>query len=236
MNTSRPWILALAMFALIMALFAAAPAEAQAPASKYEVRKGDTLFGIARKTRHAGVTINQMVIAIFNANRSAFPGENPRSMAIGTVLEIPGKDAVAATARAEADRLVREYLAKWAATPAPAPAVVPAPAPPPAVKPAPPSPPAAPPKPRVGMLSPEQAAKRYREGLALERKDDNAGALKAFLEAGESGYGPAQKKLGQIYDKGNAAVPHDYQTSLRWYQKAREQGEEIPRPLPRTPR
>ena len=155
-------------------------------------------------------------------------------MAIGMVLEIPGKDAVAAINRAEADRLVREYLVKWA--PAPAPVLPPTPAPPPVVKPAPAPPAAAPAKPPVGLLSPEDAAKRHREGLALERKGDNAGALKAFLEAGESGYGPAQKRLGEIYDKGNSVVPHDYQTSLRWYQKAREQGEEIPKPLPKTPR
>ncbi|MBI3373298.1 MAG: SEL1-like repeat protein [Betaproteobacteria bacterium] len=234
MNTIRLPILTLVIFALGMALFASFPAAAQAPASKYEVRKGDTLFGIARKTRHAGVTINQMVIAIFNANRSTFPGENPRGMAIGTVLEIPGKEAVAAMNRAEADRLVREYLAKWAAVPPPAPA--PTPAPPATAKPAPPPQAIAPPKPPAGPLTPEEAAKRYRDGLALERKGDNAGALKAFLEAGESGHGPAQKRLGQIYDKGNSVVPHDYQTSLRWYQKAREQGEEIPKPLPKTPR
>jgi TPR repeat protein len=79
----------------------------------------------------------------------------------------------------------------------------------------------------------EEAIRRYREGQALERKGDDQGALKAFLEAGEAGYGPAQRKLGQIYDKGNTAVQRDYQTSLRWYQKAREQGVEIDKPLPR---
>lgn len=234
MKTNRAPMLNFILIALMISWFASFPAAAQAPVSKYEVRKGDTLLGIARKTRHANVTVNQMLIAIFNANRSAFPGENPRGMAIGTTLEIPGKDTVAATPRAEADRLAREYFAKWTAIPPPPPA--PTPAPPPTAKPAPPPPAIAPPKPAAGPLTPEDAARRYREGLALERKGDNAGALKAFLEAGESGHGPAQKRLGQIYDKGNSVVKHDYQTALRWYQKAREQGEVIPQPLPRTPR
>ena len=79
----------------------------------------------------------------------------------------------------------------------------------------------------------EQAARRYREGLALERRGDHQGALKAFLEAGEAGYGLAQRRLGQIYDTGSPVVKHDYQTSLKWYQKAREQGVEIDKPLPR---
>jgi TPR repeat protein len=94
--------------------------------------------------------------------------------------------------------------------------------------------PAKPPgKPAVALPGAEEAAKRYREGQALERKGDEAGALKAYLEAAEAGNGPAQRRLGQIYDKGNSAVQRDYQASLKWYQKAREQGIEIDKPLPR---
>jgi TPR repeat protein len=71
--------------------------------------------------------------------------------------------------------------------------------------------------------------------LALERKGDHAGAFKAFLEAGEAGNGLAQRRLGEIYDTGSPAVKHDYQASLKWYQKAREQGIEIPKPIQRGP-
>ena len=114
-------------------------------------------------------------------------------------------------------------------------AVKPAAAPPPlaAIKPAPAL--KMPAKPSVGTaLTPEAAAKRYRDGLGMERRGDHHGALTAFLEAGEAGNGLAQKKLGQIYDKGNAVVPRDYQTALMWYQKAREQGVDIEKPLQRT--
>jgi TPR repeat protein len=58
--------------------------------------------------------------------------------------------------------------------------------------------------------------------------------LAAFLEAGEAGNGMAQLRLGQIYDKGNAVVQRDYQAALKWYQKAREQGVDIDKPLQRT--
>jgi TPR repeat protein len=76
--------------------------------------------------------------------------------------------------------------------------------------------------------------RRYQEGLALEHKGDEQGAFKAFLEAGEAGYGLAQRKLGQIYDKGNSAVKRDLQASIVWYQKARAQGVPIDKPLPRV--
>jgi TPR repeat protein len=82
------------------------------------------------------------------------------------------------------------------------------------------------------------AAKRYRDGIALERRGDLKGAFSAYLEAGEAGNGMAQRKLGQIYDKGNEVVPRDYQIALKWYQKAREQGVDIEKPIPQrtTPR
>ena len=88
--------------------------------------------------------------------------------------------------------------------------------------------------PPAAVPLPEAGAKRYRDGLALERRGDHQSALTAFLEAGEAGHGLAQRRLGQIYDKGNSAVQRDYQASLKWYQKAREQGVDIDKPLQRT--
>ena len=80
------------------------------------------------------------------------------------------------------------------------------------------------------LLGREAAAKRYREGLGHERRGDDHRALAAFLEAAESGHGPAQKKLGEIYDEGNSAVTRNYQASIQWYEKAREQGVPIAKP------
>ena len=83
----------------------------------------------------------------------------------------------------------------------------------------------------AGNLSAEQANLRFQQGEALERRRDWRGALEAYLEAGESGHGQAQKKLGDLYSTGNPAVERDYENALRWYHKAREQGVEIPKPL-----
>jgi len=203
--------------ALMLACAAVLPLPAQAQVNPtHEVRRGDTLFAVARKAKHEGVSRNQMILAIFRANPHAFPDGDINKLEVGTILAIPARDVVAAIDPAEADRQVASLLA---AKPAAAPAIA-------SGKPA-----------TKGILAPppgrEEAIRRYREGLALERKGDDQGALKAYLDAGEAGYGVAQRKLGQIYDKGNTAVQRDYQTSLHWYQKAREQGVEIDKPLPR---
>jgi FimV-like protein len=205
------------MAALLLACATVAvPAQAQVAAT-HEVRRGDTLFAIARKARHDGVSRNQMILAIWRANQSAFPGGNINLLEVGTVLTIPARDAVATVEAGEADRQVRELLASSPAvqvalarpeTPAAVPAV--------------------PPK------GQEQAMRRYQEGLALEHKGDDHGALKAFLEAGEGGYGLAQRKLGQLYDKGNSAVKRDLQASILWYQKARAQGVPVDKPVQRV--
>jgi len=86
-------------------------------------------------------------------------------------------------------------------------------------------------------MSPEAAAQRNAEGLALQKRGDEKGAFIAFLEAAEDGNPPAQRRLGEIYDSGNSAVERNYSESIRWYQKARENGEPLPEQpkIPRSP-
>jgi FimV-like protein len=175
----------------VLALAAWTPGWGQMPSGTYEVRKGDTLSEIARKTKHDGVNRNQMILGIHRANPEVFAGGNINLLRAGQVLRIPGREEVA--------------VLDPAAGAAPAPGR-------------------------------EEAARRYRQGLALERRGDERGALKAFLDAGEGGHGLAQRKLGEIYDKGDSAAERDYETSLKWYQKAREQGVAIPNPIVRSPR
>ena len=80
-------------------------------------------------------------------------------------------------------------------------------------------------------LDRKAAENQYRQARAMEGKGDERGALKAYLAAGESGHGLAQKRLGEIYERGNSATRRDYDTALRWYEKARAQGIEIPKPI-----
>jgi FimV-like protein len=221
MNAAR----AVGAMLLAGAALAALPwsqARAQA-ASAHEVRKGEGLYSIGGRFRYEGVTRFQVVVGIYLANKDAFPDGNINVLREGQVLRIPGRDEVAALSAPDAARQWQALTAR----PAPSPAAVAS------IKPSPPVrvPPGSS---SESSLNAEAAAKRYRDGLTLERRGDHQGALTAFQEAGEAGDGKAQIKLGQIYDKGNTVVSRDYQTSLKWYQKAREQGFEIDKPIQRT--
>ena len=80
-------------------------------------------------------------------------------------------------------------------------------------------------------LSREAAEKQYQLAQDLEKKGDERGAFNAYLAAGRSGHGMAQKRLGEIYERGNRVVKRDYDTALRWFELARAQGIEIPKPI-----
>ena len=80
-------------------------------------------------------------------------------------------------------------------------------------------------------LNAVQAERRFNQGEAFERRQDLRSAFAAYSDAGESGHPLAQKKLGDFYSTGSIAVARDYEVALKWYQKAREQGVEIPSPF-----
>lgn len=80
------------------------------------VRKGDTLFEIANRNKAAGVTTQQMMLALLEANQQAFINGNLNLVKAGAVLRIPdsGEANVVSQSQAvaevaEQDQLWREY-------------------------------------------------------------------------------------------------------------------------------
>lgn len=69
--------------------------------------------------------------------------------------------------------------------------------------------------------------------MRLEKEGKLAEAMKQFLAAANGGYGPAMKKVGDIYNKGNAAVPRDYMQSIKWYNRAKKAGVDVPEDIKR---
>ncbi len=77
------------------------------------VVKGDTLTRIARQVTPDGVDLNQMLVALYRANRSAFFEKNMNLLKVGTILRIPDQNEVSAIARKEANREVKTQIADW---------------------------------------------------------------------------------------------------------------------------
>ena len=109
-----------------------APAETQqesteqaAKAVKHTVKKGETLGAIARANLKPGVTLNQMLVAIFRANRDAFIHGNVNLVRTGKILNIPSADDAGSIDSVDANQVVQaqnddftQYRSKLAAAPA----------------------------------------------------------------------------------------------------------------------
>jgi pilus assembly protein FimV len=79
----------------------------------YEVAKGDTLGKIARDNLPPGITLNQMLIAIYRANQDAFIRENLNLVRAGRILNIPSAESIGTVDADEANRLVRAHMAEF---------------------------------------------------------------------------------------------------------------------------
>jgi len=93
---------------------AAAPADApaKAPASSVDVRPGDTLAGVASRNRPQGVSLDQAMISIYEANPTAFFG-NVNRLRSGVSLSIPDASAMAAVDAAKAREQIRVQSADF---------------------------------------------------------------------------------------------------------------------------
>jgi pilus assembly protein FimV len=72
----------------------------------YLVKRGDSLARIANQVRPAGVSLDQMLVALYRANPAAFVGENMNRMRTGQILTVPEKNAAGSIDNSEAKGVV----------------------------------------------------------------------------------------------------------------------------------
>lgn len=90
------------------------PAQEEATGEQtYKVEKGDTLSEIAQRHFVPGVTLNQMLIALYRENEDAFIRNNVNLVREGRILTIPRREAIAAVDPDEARQLVLSHMADF---------------------------------------------------------------------------------------------------------------------------
>lgn len=85
------------------------------PPDNYVVSKGETLSSIARQYLPYDADLNQMLVALYRANRDAFIQDNMNLLRTGAVLNLPTSDEVAAISKAEARSEIKIQVADWQA-------------------------------------------------------------------------------------------------------------------------
>ncbi|XQU07050.1 FimV/HubP family polar landmark protein [Halomonas sp. LY9] len=101
----------------------ASPASAVAPSSSAPrdiayVASGDTLWGVAARIKPADVTVQQMMVALVDANPAAFPTGNVDDMRAGQTLSVPNREQLMARSPAQAAQSIQSMRQTSRATPA----------------------------------------------------------------------------------------------------------------------
>ena len=95
---------------------AAAPAASAPTADAYRVRAGDTLSRIAGQYAGPGVSLDQMLVALYRGNPQAFVDNNMNRLKSGVVLDVGQAQAAATDLSAtEARRVIQAQSADFAA-------------------------------------------------------------------------------------------------------------------------
>lgn len=79
----------------------------------YTVNQGDTLSAIARQYLPHDADLNQMLVALYRANRDAFIQNNMNLLKVGTVLKVPSSSEVEMVDKAEAGAEIKIQVADW---------------------------------------------------------------------------------------------------------------------------
>ncbi|MCB1937090.1 MAG: hypothetical protein KDF59_14245 [Nitrosomonas sp.] len=77
------------------------------------VLQGDTLSSIAMQVKPGNVNVNQMLVALFRANREAFIANNMNLLRTGVVLDIPEVEDLNTITQQEADAEVKLQVSDW---------------------------------------------------------------------------------------------------------------------------
>lgn len=92
-----------------------AAGESPAPTEgSVQVNRGDTLAGIASRVKPEGVSLDQMLVALYQANPSAFVGSNMNRLRSGVSLNVPDRGAVEGIEAKDARKQVKMHAANFA--------------------------------------------------------------------------------------------------------------------------
>jgi pilus assembly protein FimV len=91
-----------------------APGSKDAPADTYgPVKSGDTLNKIASSVKPDTVSLEQMLVALYRENKSAFIGNNMNQLKTGQILRVPTSADIGKITRAEAQNEIKVQVADW---------------------------------------------------------------------------------------------------------------------------
>jgi pilus assembly protein FimV len=88
-------------------------ASTQQAEQEYTTKSGDTLSKIAREMQVDGVSLDQMLVALYRANKDAFAGGNMNRLKVGQIIKAPSSEELTMVSRQEAAQEIKVQTADW---------------------------------------------------------------------------------------------------------------------------
>lgn len=94
----------------------AAPADAEqkeAGVAELTTKRGDTLAAIAQKMQVEGVSLDQMLVGLFENNKSAFANANMNQLKVGQIIKAPSVEKLTAIDTKQAKQALKVHASNW---------------------------------------------------------------------------------------------------------------------------
>jgi len=92
-----------------------APAPAAGAKEYGPIERGETLGKIARSVMPQGVSLEQMLVALYRTNEDAFIRKNLNLVRAGKILRVPDREEVESISKGEAVKVYRTHVTDWRA-------------------------------------------------------------------------------------------------------------------------
>ena len=84
-------------------------------APNYKVKYGDNLNTIAKSLQVDGVSLDQMLVGLFDINEQAFIHGNMNRLQVGKIIKVPNKDSLVAIDEGQAKEFIKVQTESWKA-------------------------------------------------------------------------------------------------------------------------
>lgn len=84
-----------------------------ATAQELTTKHGDTLISIAREMQVEGVSLDQMLVGLYENNQEAFSSGNMNRLKVGQIVKVPTKESLVSIGAQEAKQSVKVHSVNW---------------------------------------------------------------------------------------------------------------------------
>lgn len=82
-------------------------------AQELTTKRGDTLSAVAKEMQVEGVSLDQMLVGLYENNKDAFAKGNMNRLKVGQIIKVPSKDVLTGIDQQQAKKTIKIHSADW---------------------------------------------------------------------------------------------------------------------------